>query len=823
MTSRARTALFLLFLLICLSAARGSAQENYRIVDIVVEGNRIATESLILGVSSLQVGIDLNPTSVAETVRRLYGLGIFSDVRIEAEAVTGGLKVYLVVEELPKLIGLDFEGNDKIDTKDLIKELGLGVGGYISPYLIHEKQQQIRQMYAEKGYFQAEVTPDLQYSDDSTEARLVYRIREHSKVKVEKVVLTGNDRIDDGDLIGKMRNRKRGWLRSSDFAQEEFDDDLRKIVEEAHKRGFIDAYIIDDSMAIDSIRNRMTIFIEMYEGPRYYFGDVTFEGNDKYADEGMRQMLQFSTGEVFNTEDYQKTLEEMQSAYWEIGHLHARILDQRRTRNDSIIDIAYEINEGLPSHVNMVRIVGNYKTKEKVIRREITMLPGMVFNQSLLIRSVRDCMALNYFESVVPTPLELPDGDVDLEFEIKEKRTGEIMAGAGYNSIDKLVGNVGLGIPNFRGEGQSMSLNVQFGGQYNSFSLSFTEPWLFGRPTLLGLSAYTTNRNWYDDYTEGRQGGSIRIGRRLRWPDNYFRIFGSYALERNRFYDFDDAFISSASYKSSYWYNSENDDDPYDRLIAQRTYDVYPGSIVAYDEDWLTSSRLSFTVRRDSRNLPQFATSGSILSYTFSNTGGVLGGFWHYQKHEFEVAKFIPLFWKVSLAAKLQYGVVTSPSGDDHILVSDRYTPGGTDYDGTVRGYDGGTLTPDSLVRASDTAFFYRDTDPLVGVDPPDDTLFNVYTARVRGKYMLVGNLELQIPVVEQQVYGLLFFDAGNSWLSRNSIKPLTGLYKGVGAGFRILVPGIGTIGFDFGYALDEYRDQGKGWKPHFQIGTTFR
>ncbi|MFH1686963.1 MAG: outer membrane protein assembly factor BamA [bacterium] len=821
MRKRARTALVALTIL--LSAASLAAQNEFRVAEVQVEGNRIASESLILGVASLEPGISLTPTVISETIRRLYGLGIFSDVRIEAEPADGGLSVYIVVEELPKLVALEFEGNKKLKSKDLTDKLGLGVGGYISPYLIQKKKAEIDELYAEKGYFQAEIEPILTYTDDSTQARLLYRIAENSKVKVEKVVLSGAQRIDPDDLIGKMRNRKRGFLRSSDFAKDKFDEDMDKVIAECHKRGFIDAYIISDSIDIDTTRNRMTVFLEIYEGPKYYFGEVTFAGNDKWPADALRNMLKFSPGDVFNEEKYERSIDEFNSAYWEIGHLHAQILDQRTTRQDSIVDVSYEINEGLPSHVNMIQIVGNYKTKEKVIRRELSMLPGMIFNQSLLIRSVRDCMALNYFESVLPTPLALPNGDVDLEFKINEKRTGEIMAGAGYNSQDKVVGNVALGIPNFRGEGQRVQFNVDFGQRRNSFSLGFTEPWMFGRPTLLGISLYTTNRRWYEDYTEGRQGGSIRIGRRLRWPDNYFRVYASYLLERNRFFDFDDAFISESSYKSAYWYDARNDSNPYDAQLAERTYGIYPGSIVSYDEEWLAASRVSFTLKRDSRNLPQFATDGSIISYTFEHTGGFLGGFWNYQKHSLELAKFVPLFWKFSLAAKLQYGVVTSPSGDDHILVSDRFTPGGTDFDGIVRGYDGGSLTPDSLVKASDTAFFYYDNDVVVGIDPPDDTLFNVYQTRVRGKYMLVSNLELQFPIAEQQVYGLLFFDAGNSWLHRRDIKPLTGLYKSLGVGFRVVVPGIGTIGFDFGYALDDYRGAGKGWKPHFQIGTTFR
>ncbi|HOP07409.1 MAG TPA: outer membrane protein assembly factor BamA [candidate division Zixibacteria bacterium] len=823
MTARARTALLTILALIAF-VTTASAQVRYRIIEVQIEGNQTASRSLIMGVSSLKVGSDLTPTAVSETIRRLYGLGFFKDIQVEAEEVPGGVKIFVVVKELPKLGSLTYSGNKQIKTKDLEEALRLGVGGYISPYLIQEKKTHIEDLYAEKGYFRVEATPVLTYNFDSTIADLEFKIDEKSKVKVEKVVMYGNSQVDAGDVIGKMRNRKRGLLKSSNFAQDKYDEDLGKVIDEFHKRGFIDAHLISDSMYIDTLRNRMTIYLNVYEGPRYYFGNVEITGCECLPADYLESLIKFDSGDVFNSEKYDESLNEIHSAYWDVGHLHSRVDDVRTTRQDSVIDVSYDISEGLPSHVKMISIIGNNRTKDRVIRREISMLPGNVFRQDLLIRSVRDVMALNYFESAVPTPLALPNGDVDIEFEVTEKRTGEVMAGAGYNSQDKLVGNVGIGIPNFRGMGQNVAFNVEFGSNRNSFSASFSEPWLFGYPTSMALSLYTINRNWYDEYIEGSQGGSIRIGRRLRWPDNYFRIYASYGLERTRYYDFDDDYESECYYKSYYYYNDPSTDDTVlDEALAQHLYNPYPGSIVSYNEEWLTGSTLSLTLTRDSRNLPQFATSGSKMSYTIEQTGGFLGGFWHYMKHNFEISKFIPLFWKFSLGAKLNYAVVTSPSGDDRIQVSDRFTPGGTDYDGTVRGYDGGSLTPDTLVAASDTTFLYDDPDMIPGVDPPDDTLYTSFTTRVRGKYMLVTNIELQFPIVERQVYGMLFFDAGNSWLHKENIKPFHDLYRGVGLGFRIVVPGIGTIGFDFGYALDDHDGDGRGWKPHFQIGSTFR
>jgi outer membrane protein insertion porin family len=810
-----------------------SAQLEYSVVEVEVVGNRIATNSLILGVSSVAKGSPLTPTIIQNTIHRLYGLGIFKDVRIDATEVPGGLKVSIFVQELPKLIGLDFSGNKKIKSDGLRKELGLGVGGYISPYLIHQKRRQILDKYAEKGYFQAEVDWTLTYNSDSTEASLEYEIVERSKIKVDQVVLTGSQRVKAEDLIGKMRNRKRGFLKSSDFAQEKFLEDKEKIIAEYHKKGFIDAFMVSDSMRIDSTTNRMTIYIEVYEGPKYYFGETAFEGHQVLPEEILTRVLKHNTGQIFNSEKYDESLGELYSAYQEIGHLHVRILDERTTHTDSIINIKYTISEGLPAHINFVHITGNTRTKENVIRREIPVRPGQVFNRSLLIRSIREVMALNYFSNVEPIPLDLPSGDVDLEFRVEEKQTGQISAGAGYNSQDKVVGSVGMGIPNFRGNGQNLSFNVDFGSRRSSFSVSFTEPWLLGRPTLLGVDVFALNRRWYDDYTEGRQGGSLRLGRRLRWPDNYFRLYASYHLERNRFHDYDDTFRLQNSTSTNYRYRWT--EIVGDSTVENKSKDVLmigdplPGSLAAYQEKWNTASRLSFTVTRDSRDLPEFATKGSIVSYTWEKTG-VLGGYWNYQLHRIKLAKFIPLFWKFALATRLEFATLVGGSDDPNdlrVLVSDRFSPGGTAYDGTVRGYDDGSLTPDSLVYGTDTiSYYYADPETIdPSVDDPDSTLTSPsFRTRVRGKHMLIANAELQLPIVQNQIYGLLFLDAGNSWLHLDDIRPITGLYRGVGVGFRIAVPGIGTIGFDFAKPLDDPPDgSGRGWKPHFQIGTTIR
>jgi outer membrane protein insertion porin family len=828
MTIRARIAL--LPLILFLIGSNIQSQENYRVVDIEVVGNRVATTSLILGVCSFDKGTTLTAQLVQLSIKRLYGLGMFSDVSIESEAVTGGMKVFVVVKEVPKLSSLEFSGNKKISTKDLKEKLGLGVGGFISAYLVFDKLEKIRALYADKGYFRALVSSALTYNADSTEATLLYTIEERQKIKVDSVIVSGNLRVPASQVISKMRNRKRGFLKSSDFAQEKYEEDLGKIVEEYHKKGFIDAYVVSDSNAIDTVTNRMKIYLQVYEGPRYYFGDATFTGNDILKTPLLAAQIKFKKGAVFNSEMYEESLYGVYTAYQDIGHLHVRVEDAKTTRSDSIIDVAYAITEGLPSHINMVNIVGNTKTKDRVIRREMVSKPGQVFSRALLMRSFRDIMALNYFAKVEPVPVDLPNGDVDLELKVEEKPTGQLNAGAGYNSQDKLVGNLGVGIPNLAGNGQSLSFNVDFGKNRNSLSLSFTEPWLAGHPTLLGVDAFGVSRRYFNEYTERRQGGSVRLGRRFKWPDNYFRGAITARLERTKYHDFDALFEAANNYKNTkvwYRYADSVTTTVIDTLSKYELKGTLPGSLLELNGLWHSAASLGFTITRDSRNLPEFATKGSYFSYSLENTGGIFGGYWTSTRHLIGLSKFLPVIGKLSLSAELQWGQITSSKDDQHIFPSDRFLVGGTNYEGVVRGYDDGSLTPDSVYFNSDSVLVYNSDTLAFGSDSiPLGTPDKAYassgsTVRVRGKYMFTSNFELKYPLVERQIYAVLFFDAGNAWLNRHDI--MDKLYKSWGFGVRVAVPGIGTLGFDFGKPLDDRGGQSKGFKTHFRAGTLFK
>jgi outer membrane protein insertion porin family len=300
-----------------------------------------------------------------------------------------------------------------------------------------------------------------------------------------------------------------------------------------------------------------------------------------------------------------------------------------------------------------------------------------------------------------------------------------------------------------------------------------------GTPTLVGAEIYNINRNWYDDFIEGRRGGAIRLGRRLRWPDNYFRLYLRYRLEDVRYYDFDDSYrlVNGETVINS---------------RGESVYIPYSSSLLNFNEEWLRTSSISFTIERDSRDLPIFATSGSAISYTGEVSGGILGGRWEYYKHLFVASKYIPIKWGIALIGSAKFGYI-SAANNDLIPYSERFTPGGTDPDGNVRGYPDASVSPRNIGGS------------LLG-----------------GMSEVIYNAQLQFPILKGQLYTMLFADAGAAYLSKNEIRPFSHLYKGVGVGFRLVIPGVGVIGFDFAYPLDEMRGETKGWRPHFQISQGY-
>jgi len=733
------------------------AQES-RITDMLVKGNTYADSALIVNTAGVHMGDEIDHETIQQVIRRLYALGLFSDVQVEANQTETGWQLVLVVEEFPALEKLVVIGQDKVKQEEIDEIIGLEEGQIVSPAAIKQTSKKIKDLYESKGYLLT--TLETQVTDGQQKGRVIltYTIQEGFKVQVKKIEIEGNVSFRDGKIKKVMDTKENRWWRGGKFEREKYKEDKRKILDFYTNEGYIDAVIVSDSLWYGPSRKNLFIRLTIAEGERYQVGEITLKGNKLFSEDELRKGFAFQDGDKYSQQKYDETLANMYTVYQEQGYLYTQILD-RKVPMGSMVNIDFEIIEGDPARVHKIFIVGNTKTKEKVIRRELVIKPGQIFKRSTFLRSHREVYYLNFFGNVVPDYHTLPDGDIDLIFRVEEKPTGEAQMGIGYSERDKLVGTIGLGIPNLFGNGQRLDFNWDFGKVRQNVRLGFTEPWFFDTPTSAGFDIYQSSRRWTNYYTELRKGGDLRIGRRLKWPDDYFRIYWKYRLENVKYTDF------SSTYNPPEAYNL--------RLVKwpQRT------------------SSTTLTLIRDSRDLPQFATMGSVNSLSLEFAGGILGGDVNYQKYIYDSAWYFENFWKFTMMLKTRVGVVGTYTSSQRVPFSERFMPGGTSYDGMIRGYN------------------ERSVGPVEG------------STKIGGETMLIFTLEYQFPVVQQQIYALLFADAGNAWKNLAETD-ITDLKRSAGVGVRIVAPMLGVIGFDIAYGFDNVL--GGEWHPHFQMGTSF-
>jgi outer membrane protein insertion porin family len=500
-------------------------------------------------------------------------------------------------------------------------------------------------------------------------------------------------------------------------------------------------------MPYDSVNTSsyVRVHIGLNEGRRYYAGAVRFTGNEVLPEALLKSQVRLDSGKAFDYYEYEATRKAVTDVYREDGYLFVQLDERKEFENDSIVHLNFSLREGLPAQVHKVKISGNTKTKDKVIRREIKLFPGDTYRQSLMERSFRDIMQLNYFDGVVPDIQVVGEQDVDLVFNVTEREagTGQFSAGLAYSQSDGLVGTLGLSIPNCcMGDGQSANLNVEYGTEKQNYSIGFSEPWLWDTPTKLGFSL---NYTWYegdDDPDITRYGGSVYLGRRLKWPDDYF--YGQIGYS---------------------WQMNEQGDNIANSMVRNSGVE----------------SSVTFTLIRDDKNLPMFPTDGSRYVLTSQVATDLLGSEFEFVKNDLSVKWWFPLYSDLlALGITNEFGVITG----DAIQYRTLYQMGGVlGYQGMMRGYSAGTIG-------------YR---------------------RLGRSYQYFG-AELTWPIAPNRFYLLpLFFDAGNVFgsryststaVSKNQGSPLrdwdpANLKRDFGFGFRVIVPMLGIIGFDFAWPLD--------------------
>jgi len=758
------------------------AMAQPRVEEIEIQGDlRRVAESLIRTTAGVEPGIELSQENVQEALRSLQGLNVFEDIQLWAEQTESGsgLKLIIVVKEYPTLKGVRYKGHKEIKEREMKEAVVLIAGQVVAPKDVARGRQRILKLYEDKGYLSALVEGTLFDGEAEGEVYLQYDITEGEKVKIAAITITGNEHLSSGKLQKQMETKPKRWWRGGEFKADVFAEDKQRMLAYYRSLGYQQAAIVRDSIYYDDTRQRLFIDLEVDEGDQYFVGEFTWDGNELFDEVQLASALGIGHGEVFQYSAPELAYLAKQ-AYYERGYLDTEIIPHEIIHGDSI-DVAFQIFEGEPWRIRRIDFAGNVKTREKVLRREIALMPGDVFKQSQLEESQRRLFMLGYFKDVQVNEQTSPFGDekfIDLNFVVEEQRTGAASMGAGYSDRDKLVGQLGLQIPNFRGLGQNLDFSWEFGTRREQFLFGFTEPWLLDTPTSLSFRVYKLNQQYLNSFDFKRNSVSLRVGRRLQKPSNTTVSLG-YELRDERYADF------SSGY------------DQTDASFSPRT-----------------TSSFELTARRDTRDLPDFPTSGSVLSYSPELASSFIAGDTDFHRHEVIANYYRPSWWKFVIALETKFALIDgfSKFDDENISFWDKFTPGGIDWwDGQVRGYPDASLGP-RFSAVTDSSG--KDTGKLAE---------DVLGTNIGGRSMMTINLEYRFPITERQVIGLAFFDAGNAWAGVGDFNP-TDLRKSIGVGFRVLTPMLGMIGFDFAYGFDRRKVDGQrpGISTHFQFGPRF-
>jgi outer membrane protein insertion porin family len=760
---------------------------------IAVEGNARLTASQIVGTSGLAARQPVNYRDIQRAITALFRTGQFDDVLVEQQPLGDGLLLTIKVKERPILEKWAVRGVTKVSEGEVKGRVKLTEGRPIDRNAVEQSRAAIDSLYTHSGYYSAQVKT-LELAQASGRVRIVFDVDEGQRVAISQVVVQGNQRFSDKQVVKHMDTRPEGfwWFQTGEYDERKVDQDVRERLPGWYAdQGYVDFQVTHDSLVADSAGGKAVLRLTVDEGQQYEVGTFTIDGNRRFSSEELQAFYPFGpvgpTGlpqggpRPFSRTEWEGATSKLQDLYANNGYIYAQVepSETRRTGpgGKPAVDLRWTIREGSPATVNKVEIVGNDVTHERVIREAIVMLPGDLFSRERLIRSYQNVANLGFFQQPMPSPDVKPAAngvDVDVVFRVEERRTGNINFGASLGQGTGVGGFLGLEEPNLFGKGKRGKLQWQFGKNINDFTLSYTDP-AIRESRISGTVSLFDSRARYTIGDLGRRkqtGGSLQLG----FPflgSRYTRFFTSYSYQRVRYTE------GSADLRARFSCSA------------------------------CSRSSLGTSILRDTRVGLPFAVGGSLTNVSGELNGGFLGGTGNYRKVDLEGRWYAPL-GTLGGGGQLGSGVqfvlgLTAKSGfifgDAGPFFTELYSLGGVQYGIPLRGYDEFSITPNGF-------------DPSAsGNQASPDAFGKSYAA-----FTVEGGAR-----ISQSLYVSAFFDAGNVYRSARQWDP-TRLFRGAGVGAAVISP-LGPIGVDLGYGFDKVDPQGlpaPGWQLHFKLGNFF-
>lgn len=843
---------------------------RYKIANITITGNKFFDQALLSSIANINVGDEVvipGGDQFARAINNLWKQNYFSNVEIYLTKVEGNnISIEINVTERPRLSSFTFKGIPKSQGEDLTPKVGLVKGRIITENMRRSAIEAIQKYYADKG-FRSVKTEIVETKDPKVENALTMTlvIDKGTKVKINDISFAGNtipetrlkkqmkgtkektritlhppednngasdsDRITFGKYLKDMgflsfTKTKEAldpyvrlkFLTSAKFNSKKYEEDKEKILDYYNSLGYRDAVIVKDTQYYNA-KGDLNIDLAVNEGHKYYFGNIAWRGNTKYSDSVLATLLGIQKGDVYNVEMLNKKLGKQASPeggdisglYMDDGYLFFRTEAVETAVYNDTIDHEIRVVEGPQATIKNVRIAGNDKTKEYVIRRELRTIPGEKFSRTDLIRSQREIVNLGFFnqEKVAPNVNPNPDdGTVDINWAVEEKSSDQLELSAGWGGGIGLTGTLGVSFNNFSikniwkrsawdplptGDGQKLSLRVQSNGKaFRSYNFSFTEPWLGGKKrNSFTVSVYDTKyRNGLYNYNTGyynysendsyiqTSGVGVSLGKQLKWPDDYFSLITSLNYTRYKLKD----------------------------------YAIFPG----FSNGTSNNFNVKIALQRSSVNQPIFPSAGSsfLLSGQFTPPYSLIDPTRINSKNPYELVEYHK--WRFNgewyvpmgrpggaehnkqfvLKTAVKYGYIGRYNTKLEVSPFERFQVGdaGLSNNFALLGYD---------IIAHRGYPVYETSDPKINPDQQSAsrffTIFNKYTMEMR--YPLSLN-------PSSTIFALGFFEAANGWYSMKEYNPFK-LRRSVGLGMRFYLPMFGLLGFDYGIGLDRYTPNG--------------
>jgi outer membrane protein insertion porin family len=784
--------------------------EGKKVARLSIAGQGRVSKDDILATIRLRAGVPCTDTDVTRDVQALWDMGYFADVRVEAKPVSGGIDLTFRVKERPAIAEVLYTGNDEIDTSDIQEKVTLEEGSVLSEPAVREQLEKIRQLYAEKGFFLAQVDYKLE-PRPRNQVAVRFVIDEGDEVTVRRLHLIGNENLSASELRGVMQTSETGFLSfissNNRYRKEIIDEDINRLQAYYYDFGYLMVEIGEPRIELTADRRHIDITISIKEGPRFKVGRVKALEIDESGAEveplagrkQLRESVELNPGDWFSRSVIARDLQEITRYYRDRGYAHVEVTPQTDLHQDTrIVDVVVQIRRGPLVYIQRINVKGNNKTRDAVLRREARIVEGQLYNQSLVERSKDRMMSLGYFEKVELSEEDgaTPDRMI-LNYEVTERPTGTFQLGAGFSSQETFLLTGQVQQENLFGRGQSLGLNLQLSGIRQLVQVRFVEPYFMGSDWSTAIEVFKILQQQIS-FNRDSTGGNLTLGHPLDFISDDLRIFLNYRLE----------FVSIGPATGGAFGSSGQAYAQF-RFVPLRNL---------FRSGRTSSIRLSLTY--DTRDNRLFPTKGLYISGSTEVSDEATLSQSNFIEHEINFRGYKPLFGPFVGKLNVNWGLITSRSGIG-VPVFERYFLGGI-FD--MRGFPLTSLGP----RLGSAASY---NDPSFQLIPERGINFG-------GNMRFYYNLEIEFPIIESVgIKGVVFQDAGNAWNLEKSLckpAPLSGdpttdpcavdvlrLRTSVGFGLRWFSP-LGPLRFEWGFPFNRRKPYEDAVEFQFTVGNAF-